>query len=212
MNEPSPPLFPFVEEDQRDTAQRLGLWTFLATEILFFGGLLTIYAIYRHAYPAAFAIGSHKLDFWIGTINTAVLLTSSLGMALGDHALRQDHRRALQACLVVTWLLGATFLLLKGVEYHHKFTEHLVPGAHFQAGGPFAPQVQLFIFIYFALTGLHAVHMIGGLIALSWLLWLNGRGRLSRERRAPVAMVGLYWHFVDSVWVFLYPLLYLVVQ
>lgn len=210
MNESDARLFPFVREEQREVAQHLGLWAFLATEILFFGGLFAAYAIYRHAYPAAFAAGSRELDFWIGTINTAVLLTSSLGMALGDYAIRRGQRRALQLCLAITWLLGATFLGLKAVEYHHKFVEHLVPGAHFHVEGPLAPQIQLFVFIYFALTGLHAAHMAGGLIALGWLLWLNARGRLSRERHAPVAMVGLYWHFVDGVWVFLYPLLYLI--
>jgi len=212
MNDSGARLFPFVTTEQRDSAQHLGLWTFLATEILFFGGLFAAYAIYRHAYPTAFMEGSHELDFRIGTINTAVLLTSSLGMAIGDQAIRHGRRRRLQGCLAITWILGALFLGLKALEYHHKFVEHLVPGASFHFDGPHAPQIQLFIFIYFALTGLHALHMIGGLIALSWLLWLNGRRRFTSEHHAPVAMVGLYWHFVDGVWVFLYPLLYLIVQ
>lgn len=205
-------LFPFSDAEQRDVAHHLGLWTFLATEILFFGGLFTCYAVYRHAYPAAFAAGSRHLSFWIGTINTAVLLTSSLGLALGDHAIRRGDRRLLNACLIVTWMLGATFLGLKSFEYFEKFREHLVPGAGFHLDGVLAPQIQLFLILYFALTGLHALHMIGGLIALAWLLWLNHRSRLTRAQHAPVAMVGLYWHFVDCVWVFLYPLLYLIVQ
>jgi cytochrome c oxidase subunit 3 len=201
---------------QRAVANHLGLWTFLATEILFFGGLFTAYSVYRHAYPDAFAIGSSHLDFWIGTINTAVLLTSSLFMALGDHAIKQGDRATLRWCLVATWLLGAAFLAIKGYEYHEKFVEHLVPGAAFRLEGAepavvaWAPQVQLFIFLYFALTGLHAAHMVAGLAALAWLLWLNHRARLSREHHAAVEMVGLYWHFVDCVWVFLYPLLYLI--
>lgn len=197
---------------QRATANHLGLWGFLATEVLFFGGLFTAYTVYRHAYPEAFAHGSSHLDFWIGTINTAVLLTSSLFMALGDYAIKAGRRDALRICLIATWLLGAGFLALKGYEYFQKYQEHLVPGGGFRVEnvGPWAPQVQLFIFLYFAMTGLHALHMIAGLAALAWLLWLNRRRRLSAESHAAVEMVGLYWHFVDCVWVFLYPLLYLI--
>src|SRR3954464_2734214 len=118
----------YCDTAQRSAANHLGLWTFLPTEILFFGGLFLGYAIYRHAYPAAFAEGSGQLDFWIGTINTAVLLTSSLFMALGDHAIKLGHRGTLRGCLSATWLLGAAFLALKGYEYHEKFVERLVPG------------------------------------------------------------------------------------
>ncbi len=204
----------FHDDAQHFAANRLGLWTFLATEILFFGGLFTSYAIFRHYYPGAFADGSRRLEFWIGTINTAVLLTSSLGMALGDHAIKLGQRATLRWCLLATWLLGATFLALKGYEYHQKYVEHLIPGPAFaaasNASGGAAPQLQLFFFLYFAMTGLHALHMLAGLAAIAWLLWLNHRRRLTREHHAPVEMVGLYWHFVDVVWVFLYPLLYLI--
>lgn len=197
---------------QRSAANHLGLWAFLATEILFFGGLFIGYTVYRHAYPEAFALGSSQLDFWIGTINTAVLLTSSLFMAFGDYAIKLGRRDALRLCLIVTWLLGAVFLTLKGYEYFQKYQEHLVPGPDFRVehAGPWAPQIQLFIFLYFAMTGLHALHMLAGLAALAWLLWINHRRRLSAEHHAAVEMVGLYWHFVDCVWVFLYPLLYLI--
>lgn len=201
---------PYSDAEQRDVANHLGMWTFLATEILFFGGLFACYSVYRWTYPQAFIAGSHHLEFWIGTTNTAVLLTSSLTMALSDLAVKRNARGALAGWLVLTWLLGLTFLGLKFFEYYQKYTEHLIPGAnfHFAAGEP--KPMELFIFLYFAMTGLHAVHMIIGLGAIAWLLRLNRRGRLTTERHAPVAMVGLYWHFVDCVWIFLYPLLYLV--
>ena len=199
-----------VEAEHGSVKNHLGMWAFLATEILFFGGLFLAYAVYRHAYPEAFGEGSRHLDFWVGTINTAVLLTSSLCLALGDHAIKAGRLGALRGCLLATWLLGAVFLGLKGYEYWEKFAEHLVPGVNFHVESAHAPQVQLFIFVYFALTGLHALHMIIGLGVIAWLLRLNQRGRLSAGQHAPVEMAGLYWHFVDCVWVFLYPLLYLI--
>jgi len=207
-----PKLSPFRDAEHRSVANHLGLWTFLATEILFFGGLFTSYAVYRYSYPEAFAEGSRHLEFWIGTINTAVLLTSSLCMALGDHAIKAGHHTAFRWCVLGTAGLGVVFLALKGYEYHSKYTEHLVPGLgfHLDSPGPWAPQIQLFIFLYFAMTGLHAVHMLFGLSALGWLLWLHHRGRITAERPGAVEMTGLYWHFVDCVWIFLYPLLYLI--
>ncbi len=198
------------EAEQRPVANHLGMWTFLATEILFFGGLLAAYSVYRYAYPEAFEEGARHLDFRIGTINTGVLLASSLFMALADHAIKLGRRDTLRRCLAVAWLLGALFLALKGHEYVVKHDEHLVPGVNFHVDGGHAPQVQLFIFLYFALTGLHALHMLAGLGLIAWLGWLDHRRRLTTEDHAPVEMVGLYWHFVDCVWVFLYPLLYLI--
>jgi cytochrome c oxidase subunit 3 len=198
---------PYVDADQRSVAQHLGMWTFLATEILLFGGLFACYMVYRATYPAVFVEGSRRLDFWIGTANTVVLLSSSLCMALADNAAKLDQRTLLRRCLAATWLLGALFLGLKFWEYHQKFAEHLVPGAHFQPGGSGAPQLQLFFFLYFAMTGLHALHMLAGLTAIAWVI---RRTRAGSACVAPVEMTGLYWHFVDCVWVFLYPLLYLV--
>jgi cytochrome c oxidase subunit 3 len=200
----------FRDAPQRARANRLGLWAFLATEILLFGGLFLAYVLYRHAYPGAFAAGSGRLEFWIGTLNTAVLLTSSLCMALGDEAIKASRTGALRTCLILTWLLGAAFLGLKGYEYDQKYAEHLIPGRGFLPTPALPPQAQLFFFLYFAMTGLHALHMVAGLTAIAWLLRLNARGRLSPAQHAPVEMVGLYWHFIDCVWVFLYPLLYLI--
>ncbi len=214
MNVALPEHSPYRDAEQHSVANHLGLWTFLATEILFFGGMFTCYTIYRFTYPEAFAAGSAHLEFWIGTVNTAVLLTSSLSMALGDHAIRSGNRTALRWCLIVTWLLGAAFLALKFYEYYQKYQEHMIPGPgfHVEGVGPWAPQVELFIFLYFAMTGVHAVHMIAGLLAITWVLWLLHRGRITAERHGAVAMLGLYWHFVDCVWVFLYPLLYLIAR
>lgn len=201
---------PYSNREQRVVANHLGMWTFLATEILFFGGLFASYSVYRHAYPEAFAIGSGHLKFWIGTVNTGVLLTSSLCVALADLAVKANARRTLRWYLVAAWVLGAVFIGLKGLEYFETYREHLVPGINFDYSGPHAPQVQLFMFHYFAMTALHAVHMLFGLGAIAWLLCLNHRSRLTPERDQPVAIVGLYWHFVDCVWIFLYPLLYLI--
>lgn len=201
---------PYASAAQRSLAQLLGMWAFLATEVLFFGGLFVSYALYRASYPEAFASASRRLDFMIGTINTTVLLTSSLAMATADHAVRADRRRWVRGCLVVTWLLGAVFLGLKGYEYYQKFAEHLVPGPHFGPDGGAAPPEQLFFVLYFAMTGLHALHMVVGLGVITWLI-VRARRRSTRPVTVGmVEMAGLYWHFVDCVWVFLYPLLYLV--
>lgn len=207
-----PSLFPYRDAAHRAGANQLGLWTFLATEILFFGGLFISYTVYRISYPAAFAEGSAQLTYWIGTTNTAVLLTSSLAMAFADQAARRGRRDLVRWCLLATALLGVAFLGLKGYEYSEVIRDHLVPGAGFHPDHPLAhpAPVQLFMFLYFAMTGLHAAHMIAGLAATGWVLWLNHRGRVTRARPDAVEMLGLYWHFVDCVWVFLYPLLYLV--
>jgi cytochrome c oxidase subunit 3 len=199
---------PYTDRVQRSDANHLGMWTFLATEILFFGGLFACYTIYRWAYPGAFADASRRLDFWIGTGNTAVLLTSSLFMALADLESKAGRPGRVRIHLLVTAFLGVVFLSLKFFEYYQKFIEHLVPGPSFSF--PEAPpQSQLFFFLYFAMTGLHAVHMMFGLGAIAWLLRLHQRGRLEPPRSDALPVVGLYWHFVDCVWVFLYPLLYL---
>ena len=209
MSAPAAPLpEAYADARQRDVANHLGMWAFLATEILFFGGLFLAYFIYRSTYPAAFAAGSRTLNFWRGTFNTAVLLGSSLSMALGDAYIKQGRRRALQVCLATTAVLGAVFLAVKASEYHEMYAKHLLPGRGFEAGA--APGLQLFVLLYFTMTGLHAFHMLVGLGLMAWLLRQNRRGRFTPARHAPIEMFGLYWHFVDCVWVFLYPLLYLI--
>ncbi|HEY4301989.1 MAG TPA: cytochrome c oxidase subunit 3 [Candidatus Didemnitutus sp.] len=207
-NHPAIPV-PYVDAAQRARAGQLGMWTFLATEVLFFGGLITSYVVMRVTYPAAFAAGSRHLSFAIGTTNTLVLLTSSLTMVWAVALAGAARRRAAIACLVATGILGALFLALKSSEYHDKFVEHLVPGNAFRlpAGDP--PALQIFLFLYFALTGLHALHMLVGIALVGWMVVRLGRTPAPPPDNAP-ELVGLYWHFVDCVWVFLYPLLYLV--
>ncbi|HEX9637142.1 MAG TPA: cytochrome c oxidase subunit 3 family protein [Acidobacteriota bacterium] len=200
----------FDDLEQQREAGYLGMWTFLVTEILFFGGIFTGYTAYRALYPEAFAIGSHHLDYWLGTINTAVLILSSLTMALAVHASQLGRRRPLAGFLIATMVLGAAFLGVKWFEYAHKFQTGWIPGPDFAYTGPHAPQVELFVSFYFALTGMHALHMVVGLGILTVLLVQAWHGKFSPEYHSPVVVSGLYWHFVDIVWIFLYPLLYLI--
>ena len=195
---------------QQTEAATLGMWVFLVTEVLFFGGLFLTYAVYRSFYPAAFSAASHELDILLGGINTAVLITSSLTMALAVHAAQLGQRRLLMIFLVVTMVLGTVFLGIKAVEYYHKFAEHHVPGATFQFEREHQRHAQIFFSLYFIMTGLHAVHMIIG-IAVLLVMWVWAwRGSITADYAAPIEISGLYWHFVDIVWIFLFPLLYLI--
>jgi cytochrome c oxidase subunit 3 len=198
----------FDDMPQQKEASTLGMWTFLATEILFFGGMFLGYLVYRHAYPHAFALASRHTIVLYGTINTAILLTSSLTMALAVHAAQKTEHQRLVRYLLVTIVLGCCFLGVKGLEYHDDLKEHLWPGAHFKEGLP--PQAQIFWFLYWAMTGLHAIHVTAGVVLLSIIARLASRRRFSDYYHTPVEISGLYWHFVDIVWIYLYPLLYLI--
>ena len=200
----------FDDVEQQHDAAQLGMWVFLVTEILFFGGLFLTYSVYRVLYPGAFAHGSNTLDLTLGTINTAVLIGSSLTMALAVHAAALGSRRGQVLFLVLTIVLGSVFLGIKGVEYAHKFHEGHVPGPYFTYEGADAPQVELFFSLYFCMTGLHATHMVIGIGILAVLIWMARRDRFSPAYYTPVELTGLYWHFVDIVWIFLFPLLYLI--
>ena len=194
--------------EQQHEASSLGLWTFLATEVLFFGGLFTGYVVYRHGYPQAFTEASRHTNLLYGTINTAVLLTSSLTMALAVHAAQENRPKSVCRFLLATIFLAAGFLVVKGLEYHEHFADHLVPGGHFALVAK--PRTELFFWLYFTMTGLHAIHVLVGIGVLSALAFMSSRLHFSSEYHTPVEMAGLYWHFVDIVWVFLYPLLYLI--
>jgi cytochrome c oxidase subunit 3 len=194
---------------QQSEAATLGMWVFLVTEVLFYGGLFATYAVYRLSYPAACAAASHELDVTLGAINTAVLITSSLTMALAVHAAQTGARKLLMVLLVLTMILGAAFLGIKSVEYYHKFVEHHVPGPAFQFEKEHLHHTQIFFSLYFIMTGLHALHMVIGLGIMLVMLWLAWRGTITPEYYSPVEVSGLYWHFVDIVWIFLFPLLYL---
>jgi cytochrome c oxidase subunit 3 len=200
----------FDDADQQREASTLGMWVFLVTEIMFFGGMFTAYVVYRSDYPGIFAHASNYLDVALGTTNTAVLITSSLTMALAVYGAQYGNRSLLVRCLMLTMLLGAVFLGIKGYEYWHKFHEHLVPGPHFRFPGPDPGNAEIFFSLYFAMTGLHAFHMIIGMGVLTVLTIKARRGAYGRSYHTPVEISGLYWHFVDIVWIFLFPLLYLV--
>jgi cytochrome c oxidase subunit 3 len=196
-------------EQQRD-ASTLGMWVFLVTEILFFGGLFLVYTVYRAEYSLAFAEASRHLDITLGTFNTAVLIISSLTMALAVYSASLGRRKAIIAFLLATMALGGVFLGVKAVEYAHKFHDHLVPGPGFRFPGAGARQAEIFFSLYFAMTGLHAAHMIIGIGLLTVLVLQARKGRYGPEYYTPVEVCGLYWHFVDIVWIFLFPLLYLI--
>jgi cytochrome c oxidase subunit III len=201
----------FDDMAQQNDAATFGMWVFLVTEVLFFGGLFCAYSIYRSWYPEAFAAASHSLDITLGAVNTAALITSSLTMALAVHASQTGERKLLMIFLVVTMLLGLVFLGIKAVEYAEKFTEHHVPGPsfHFEEEAVSA-HAQLFFSLYFVMTGLHALHMIIGLGIMTWMLVWVWNGTITPEYSSPIEISGLYWHFVDIVWIFLFPLLYLI--
>jgi cytochrome c oxidase subunit 3 len=198
----------FDDMPQQQEASTLGMWTFLATEILFFGGMFMSYIVYRHAYPQAFAEASRHTIVLYGTINTAILLTSSLTMALAVHAAQEGRNKALFYFLLITIFFACCFLGVKGLEYHEDLKESLWPGPHFKAGLP--PQAQIFWFLYWAMTGLHALHVTIGIGLLSVIAWMAARRKFSAQYYNPVDISALYWHFVDIVWIWLYPLLYLV--
>lgn len=236
----------FDDMEQQREASTFGMWVFLLTEIMMFGGVFVAYMIYRLKYYEAFVAGSTSIDIKWGGINTMVLICSSLTMALGVSAAQRGIRRLQQLFIVLTMLLGTVFLVIKGIEYHQKYVEHHIPGGLFgtfdavtnfpgqeeniadqeakrlervehlapeaaeQAGKQIAEQTPIFFSFYFAMTGLHALHMIIGLILMTWLLVKAGRGEFGPQYYTPMELGGLYWHFVDIVWIFLFPLLYLI--
>jgi cytochrome c oxidase subunit 3 len=199
----------FETTEQQKDASTLGMWLFLVTEIMFFGGLFMTYIAYRGAYPAAFAAGSQKLSILLGTCNTFVLILSSLTMAMAVHFAALGRKTLLITFLVCTLFLGSVFLGIKAVEYHTKFVNHEVPGANFEFEGD-APHVSLYFALYFGMTGLHALHMIVGASLLTMLIFQASKGKFTPQWHTPIELFGLYWHFVDIVWIFLFPLLYLI--
>jgi cytochrome c oxidase subunit 3 len=200
----------FDDLSQQHEAGWLGMWIFLATEVMFFGGLFTGYAVYRSVHPEAFAHASRELDIGLGATNTLILICSSLTMALAVHAAQVGRRRHLVGYLLATLALGLTFLGIKGIEYAHKFQHHLVPGSAFVYAEPYGRTAQIFFSFYFAMTGMHALHMVIGVGLLAVLILRAWRDEFTPHHHAPVEITGLYWHFVDIVWIFLFPLLYLI--
>jgi cytochrome c oxidase subunit III len=210
----------FASLRQQKEASTLGMWAFIVQEILFFGGLFTVYTVYRNEYSGVFEACSHHLDWKLGAINTAVLICSSLTMALAVHAAALGHGKQAATWIVLTILLGSVFLGVKTVEYKEKYDSHLIPGPSFVGAEKAAEELkipeseaahaQIYFSLYFAMTGLHALHMIIGIPILAWLAVRSARGDFTTQYSTPVELTGLYWHFVDIVWIFLFPLLYLI--
>jgi len=201
----------FDDREQQHEAASFGVWIFLATEVMFFGGLFASYTIYRNAFYRAFAEGSHHLAVQFGATNTAVLILSSLTMALAVHAAQTGKRRALVGFLVATLVLGLTFLGIKWFfEWTPDYREGWAPGLNWAVAGPESAHTELFMFFYFMMTGVHALHMVVGIGMLTVLIVFAARGHFPPEHPSAVEMVGLYWHFVDIIWIFLFPLLYLI--
>jgi cytochrome c oxidase subunit 3 len=200
----------FEDLEQQHETSALGMWAFLVTEVMFFGGLFTAYAVYRWLYPEAWIEGGAELDVVLGTVNTAVLIGSSLTVVLAIHAAQNDNTSGIVRNLTLTILLGGAFLVIKAFEYGAKIEHHLVPGLLWDGHGLEHDATQVFFSLYFAMTGMHALHMVIGMGLLLWLLVKARRGAFTPEHHAPLEVVGLYWHFVDIVWIFLFPLLYLI--
>jgi cytochrome c oxidase subunit III len=204
----------FEDLGQQHEASTLGMWAFLTTEFLFFGGILLAYWVYRITYPQAWAVGAEQQNWQMGAINTIVLIVSSLTMALAVRAAQTNNRRGTVIMLVLTLIFGSVFLGIKGIEYTQHFHHGLFPGEHWHWNEvpAVAPQVQLFMLFYWGMTGLHALHMVIGAGLLIWMIWRAQRGDFGPEYYGPVEVMGLYWHFVDIVWIFLFPFLYLIHQ
>ena len=205
----------FYEMEQQHECAKLGIWLFLVTEVLFFGGLFCFYAIYRAMHPEMFVGASHMLDWKLGAVNTVVLITSSLTMALAIRYIQLNKPKLCALHLTLTILFAFVFLIIKYFEYSSKIGHGLLPGtafsdAHFLAAHPEIQNPHHFFGIYFCMTGLHGFHVICGIAYIGFLLLRTIQGRFDNQYYAPVEMGGLYWHLVDLIWIFLFPLLYLI--
>jgi cytochrome c oxidase subunit III len=204
----------FTSLERQNEAVRLGMWLFLTTEILLFAGLFAAYSIYRFQFPEAFAQASRHLDLTLGTVNTVVLISSSFSVAMAIHFAREDQRKLAVACLLFTLACAGAFLVIKGFEYAHKFHEGALPGKYFtmkaQHGQPHPPGTAMFFTVYFMTTGLHGIHVIAGMSVLAWQTVKAWNGFYNSAYYTGLELGGLYWHLVDLVWIFLFPLLYLI--
>lgn len=200
----------FTEMEQQADASKLGMWLFLVTEILLFGGLFVAYGILSARHHAAFRAAHEHLDLRLGLANTVVLLVSSFTMVMAVLSARHGRRKALIVFLALTLLLAGVFLAVKYFEYSHKFHEGLLPGKYYSHPGDKVPGQFMFFSFYFMMTGLHGLHILAGMGVLAWVLKRSAAGHFSGSYYAPVDLAGLYWHLVDMIWIYLFPLLYLV--
>jgi len=206
---------PAVEEQFDDPTQQreaatLGMWLFLATEILFFGVLFASYTVCRVLYSEGFAEASRRTDMLLGSIETAVLLVSSSLIALGVRAVRMNERRLAALLFAGTSALGISFLVMHGFEYHHEYEEHLIPGIDFAQSGANAHAVELFFCLYYFITGFHSLHVFIGVVIIGVLAVRVARGAFGPKHHTTLELAALYWHLVDIVWIFVYPAIYLI--
>jgi cytochrome c oxidase subunit III len=200
----------FEDLGKQEYTARLGMWIFVGSEALLFAGLFGLYTAYRTLHSAAFAQASHQSDALLGTANTLVLITSSFTVAWAVHSIRKGRPRAAVLSLGITLALAVAFLVIKGVEYSHHFASGIYPGAYYSSHELTGSGPKLFFTLYYFMTGLHALHVIAGMMVLAWIAVLTLRGRFSAHRYAAVENGALYWHLVDLIWIFLWPLFYLI--
>ncbi len=200
----------FETATQAYDASKLGVWLFMVTEILMFGGLFCAYIVFRSLYPDMFHEASHHLNRVMGAINTVVLICSSFTMAMAVNLTRHDEHRKAQWMLLVTLLFAATFMVVKYFEYTHKIHAGLLPGSHFHFEELKHPKTPLFFSLYFMMTGLHGAHVLAGMILIFWVFLKSRKGQLSAKYYTPVELIGIFWHLVDLIWIYLFPLLYLI--
>jgi cytochrome c oxidase subunit 3 len=194
---------------KQDHASRIAMWVFLASEVLLFAGLFALYTAYRTEHGAEFRLAFHHNNLILGSLNTVILIVSSFTVAWSIHMVRNDRRRAALWMLAITLLCGTLFLVFKGIEYSQHFAEGIYPGQHYRFAELPQYGAQLFFTLYFFMTGLHAIHMIVGLIVVGWLTTHVVKRKITQERHLHLEMGALYWHLVDSIWIFLWPLFYL---
>ena len=200
----------FDDASQQKEAATLGMWAFIATEVLFFGVLFAAYVVCRWRFPLAFVEGSAHTDFAMGTAETAILLTSGCLAAIALRQIQLDRARQSAVLLMITSALGMAFLVLHGMEYHDEFEEGLIPGIRYTQTGPDARGVELFFSLYYVITGFHSLHVLIGVVLLLVIAVRSWRGAFSSAYYTPIEITGLYWSLVDIVWIFVYPAIYLV--
>ncbi|MTI88926.1 MAG: cytochrome c oxidase subunit 3 family protein [Balneolaceae bacterium] len=200
----------FVDSDQQFDTAKMGMWVFLVNEILFFGGLFCAYIVYRTWYPELFSEAAHELNTLWGAVNTVVLIGSSLTVAMAIRSAQKNQTKGLKINLLITIALACVFMVIKGFEYSHKFHLGIFPGEYYTFTGIEHPQANIFFSIYYMLTGVHALHVLVGIGLITWIYLRARKGEFSSEYYTPVEITGLYWHLVDLIWIFLFPLLYLI--
>ncbi|GAO02015.1 cytochrome c oxidase subunit 3 family protein [Anaeromyxobacter sp. PSR-1] len=206
----SPLAHHFENIEKQSHAERLGMWLFLASEVLLFTALFAAYAVYRYLYSDAFAEASRAIETWFGLVNTVILVTSSFTVALGLNEAVKGNGRKTGLWFAVSVAFALAFLALKAVEYSHHFQEGQLPGRYYSFHELQAPGASLFFSLYFLITGLHGVHVIVGMTILAVVGVKAARGKYTATYHTPVELAGLYWHLVDLIWIFVFPLIYLV--